>query len=549
MTNLVLGPLLRHVGKTDATVWVETDAPCQVEILGQRERTWTVAGHHYALVVITGLLAGSSTEYQVRLDGEQAWPLADEPRPPSSIRTIDDGTEIRIAFGSCRYARSDAVADDPHFDPDALGCLARDLTRTDRHRWPSALLLLGDQVYADETTPETQQRIRQRRDITTGPKEQVADFEEYTWLYDESWTDPDVRWLLSTLPTSMIFDDHDVRDDWNTSASWRRDMQATDWWQERVVGALSSYWVYQHLGNLSPEGLAADPLYQRVRECAGDAEPLLREYATMADREADGAKGARWSYRRDFGPVRLVMIDSRCGRILDAEHRSMISVAEFDWITEQVAGDFDHLLIGTSMPWLLPRALHDLESWNEVLADGARGRRVARWSEKLRRAADLEHWAAFRRSFDALAGLIAAVGSAERPGRAGMPPATVCVLSGDVHHAYVAQARFEKELVSRVYQLTCSPLHNYVPAFMKLVFRVSWSGVTERLTRVLLTLVGLFAGPPKMTLSWRRTAGPYFGNEMMTFVANGRKADVVLQKTHSGEQPARLHQVDRLTLS
>ena len=179
--------------------------------------------------------------------------------------------------------RADEVTDDRHFEPDALACLAEELPGTPEDQWPSALLLLGDQVDADETTPATQARIAERRDITAGPKEQVADFEEYTWLYAESWTDPDVRWLLATLPTSMIFDDHDVRDDWNTSRSWRADMKATDWWQERVVGALSSYWVYQHLGNLSPDRLAADPLDQQVRNQDRDAEPLLREYATMAD--------------------------------------------------------------------------------------------------------------------------------------------------------------------------------------------------------------------------------------------------------------------------
>ena len=30
--NLILGPLLRYAGTTDATVWVETDAPCEVEV-------------------------------------------------------------------------------------------------------------------------------------------------------------------------------------------------------------------------------------------------------------------------------------------------------------------------------------------------------------------------------------------------------------------------------------------------------------------------------------------------------------------------------------
>ena len=34
MPELVLGPLLRYTGETDATLWVETDAACEVEVLG-----------------------------------------------------------------------------------------------------------------------------------------------------------------------------------------------------------------------------------------------------------------------------------------------------------------------------------------------------------------------------------------------------------------------------------------------------------------------------------------------------------------------------------
>src|SRR5213082_2778719 len=112
--RLLLGPALRHIGRDDATVWVETDRPCEVEILGHRERTWCMAGHHYALVVLSGLPVGQSTGYDVRLDGRQVWPLPDDPRPAPRIRTIDDGP-VRIAFGSCRYARSSVVTDDPHF--------------------------------------------------------------------------------------------------------------------------------------------------------------------------------------------------------------------------------------------------------------------------------------------------------------------------------------------------------------------------------------------------------------------------------------------------
>jgi hypothetical protein len=51
MAGLVLGPLLRYTGSTQATVWVETDAPCDVAVLDARQRTFCVEGHHYALVV------------------------------------------------------------------------------------------------------------------------------------------------------------------------------------------------------------------------------------------------------------------------------------------------------------------------------------------------------------------------------------------------------------------------------------------------------------------------------------------------------------------
>ncbi|MGZ4634049.1 alkaline phosphatase D family protein [Oryzihumus sp.] len=546
MSRLLLGPLLRHVGEEDATVWVETDAPCTVEVLGHAERTWTVAGHHYAVVTVRGLAPGSVTDYQVSLDGEVAWPPADTAYPPSRIRTLSPGREVTLAFGSCRYATPDAVGDDSHFAPDALDAYARRMMRLPVESWPDALLLVGDQVYADETSEATQQRIRERRDPDQAPGLEVRDFEEYTWLYHESWSDPQVRWLLSTIPSSMIFDDHDVRDDWNTSGSWRREMQATDWWQERIIGGLSSYWVYQHLGNLSPQGLEQETLYQKVRAHEGDAEELLREFATAADKEADGHKGAQWSFRRDLGPVRLVVLDSRCGRVLDGEARSMLSEREFAWVAEQVQGDYDHLLVGTSLPWLLPRALHDVESWDERLASGVQGRRLARWGEKARRGADLEHWAAFRKSFDWLTDLFARVGRGETS-PSGRAPATICVLSGDVHHAYAAQADFPRDLDSAVYQLTCSPLHNYVPWFMKVVFRVTWWRATEKSVRFLLKRV---SHVPAVPIEWRRLCGPFFGDQIATLTLHGRSAGVRFEQTRHDPKAGRvLGAVSELTLS
>jgi hypothetical protein len=83
MSELTLGPLLRHVGEVDATVWVETDSPCTVEILGQRTGTFEVAGHHYALVCIDGLEPGSSTDYVSTVTASGQHPTPRFPRRAS----------------------------------------------------------------------------------------------------------------------------------------------------------------------------------------------------------------------------------------------------------------------------------------------------------------------------------------------------------------------------------------------------------------------------------------------------------------------------------
>src|SRR5438105_11808124 len=98
--QLVLGPLLRYVGETAATIWVETDRPCQVEILGHRARTFEVAGHHYGLVVVDGLRPGTRYEYQVALDGAVRWPEPGSQAGPSVLRTVDPGRPLRLVFGS-----------------------------------------------------------------------------------------------------------------------------------------------------------------------------------------------------------------------------------------------------------------------------------------------------------------------------------------------------------------------------------------------------------------------------------------------------------------
>ena len=195
-------------------------------------------------------------------------------------------------FGSCRTAA-------PHeapwtlqleLDPrgrgvDALYTYALSMVDQPADEWPELAVFLGDQIYADDSSPQTRARIaeiragegsgRWRPDL---PPSSSVDFEEYTWLYQESWSPEMERWFFSIVPSVMIFDDHEMIDDWNISDAWVRDIRREAWWEDHVVGGLMTYWLYQHLGNLSPrpsDRKACSRLLGRVE----DGESLLRDWA------------------------------------------------------------------------------------------------------------------------------------------------------------------------------------------------------------------------------------------------------------------------------
>lgn len=542
MPSLLIGPLLRHVDQVSATVWVETDSACTVRVRtpGSAEslaeaRTFHVGGHHYALVIIEGLTAGSTTPYEVLLDSDVVWPDPDTPYPPSRIRTPGRNGPFVVAFGSCRYATPLAVATDPdeEFPPDALDTYASVVAEQPEQLWPDALVLLGDQVYADEIAEPTREYLEKRRDLRIAPGEQLANFEEFTFIYHQSWSDPDIRWLLSTIPSSMIFDDHDVIDDWNTSQAWREGTCGQPWWDDRIAGALGSYWIYQHIGNLAPDDLRADPHWQTVT-AAEDGADLIRELALAADRDPHSI---RWSYHRHWHKTRLIMIDSRAGRVLDEDRRSMLDDDEFRWLEDQLAragaDGVEHVLLGTSLPMMMPPALHDLEAANSALVTKYRDRRLGRLAEKVRQGADLEHWAAFRDSFDRLGAAIELLAR----GSHGHAPASVLVLSGDVHHAYVAEVVEPAGLTSRVYQLTCSPVHNEVPHPMVQTFKLGWNKAAIALTAGLRRI----AGVPPTRLRWVKRSGPFFGNELAVLTLDSAHARIQLEAPeHVAGQPPRM---------
>lgn len=537
MAQLVLGPMLRYVDSTSAVVWVETDVPCRVEVLGVCSPTFALHGHHYGLVELTDLAPGNSLPYTVNLDGEQAWPEPGSKLPASRIRTIDPQAPVRLVFGSCRTSAPHDVKHNLTHGSDVLRCYANELRNTDELDWPTTLILLGDQVYADEPPDAMLRFIHKRRSNLDPPENELRDFDEFAELYRIAWIDPDIRWLLSTLPTAMVTDDHDLRDDWNISQAWRDQMARLPWWRQRVISGLGSYWIYQHLGNLSRTERADDTLLTALQNTNGDGGVLLDKFA---EQWYEQPSGTRFSYVRDFNRTRFVMLDSRCGRLVTSGKRVMINDVEWKWFVEQVAGSYEHLVIGTSLPYLLPTGLHYLEAWNEALCDGAWGDRAAWVGENLRQGIDLEHWAAFRRSFDAMAHLLIDLVA----GQYGQPPASVGFISGDVHYSYLARAVLPAAAdgsATSVYQIVCSPIRNPLSGPLR-ILNAAASFVGAGLVGRALAKT---ARVPRSPFDWTVSSGPYFRNMLSAVEIDGKQVDVRwMAPSASTDDPPPLQQID-----
>ncbi len=539
--RLVLGPIVRYVDTTTATIGVQTSRPCRVRVLVGANvgssPTFTVHGHHYALVNVVDLVPGSVIPYTVSLDDERVWPPQDSELPPSVVRVADDGAPLRLLWGSCRRAAGDDEAGTARLGVDALRSVALQLANTQPAEdsdsepiaggvaWPSQLLLLGDQIYADTPSRPMREFIERRRDASQAPGAELTDFTEYAEAYRLAWSEPVIRWLLSCVPSMMIFDDHDVRDDWNTSASWREQIRATSWWRTRITSGLASYWIYQHAGNLSPRQRATDIFGTLAASATATGVDIGADFdATPASIEDDSSYYS-FSYGRRLAPVTLLMVDSRCARVLEPGNRDMLDAGSWQRLERQIIEDLAdpatrHVVLASSLPVLLPPTLHYAEQWNEAVCEGAWGRWFTRSAERLRQALDLEHWSAFRRSFARLFTILAEAAA----GRSGTPPASIQLLGGDVHFSYLMRARFRgiTRSASPMYQMVCSPTRNPLARWMRYAnFLAAW-----RWHIGLSRLVARTAGVRAPAVRWRRTRGLWFDNAIALSEFDGTRSRV-----------------------
>ena len=309
MGALVLGPMLRYVDTDSATVWVETADAATVTVTagepagrgrGRSPRTATTTRWSSS----PGWRRGAARRTASTSTASRSGREPGSPYPPPVIATLDPGKPLRMALrlvpgqrpprrgGQRRVRRRRAARLRAAHGRPASGGRATS-------SWPDLVLFLGDQVYADETSDAMREFIASRRGLEEPPGEELKDYEEYAHLYQLAWCDPANRWLLSTLPSAMIFDDHDIRDDWNTSWTWREEMEATPWWHaaDRLRAGVV-------LGLPAPGQPRPPPTAPRTSCGSGSS-------ATTATRELDLTDAARRAGRRRRPRARQLPVEPR----------------------------------------------------------------------------------------------------------------------------------------------------------------------------------------------------------------------------------------------
>ena len=246
---------------------------------------------------------------------------------------------------------------------------------------------------------------------------------------------PAVRRLLAHLPVAMIFDDHDVTDDWNLSRAWE-EVAYGHALSRRVIGnALIGYLIHQGWGN-RPEAFSDELLagLQRSLDAPGSAEheACVQRLLRFGD----------WHYHWPTTPP-LVVIDSRTHR-WRSESAARKPSGLLDW---EALTDLQQNLRGLPAVLLVsPAPIFGVKLIETI-------QRVFTWLG-FPLMVDAENWMAHPGAAHTLLNIF----------RHPQTPEHFVILSGDVHYSFV----YDVELRGRsrgpeVWQITSSGVRNAFP--------------------------------------------------------------------------------------
>ena len=127
---------------------------------------------------------------------------------------------------------------------------------------------------------------------------------------------PAVRRLLANVPTYMIFDDHEVTDDWNITFDWKEKMIDAPLGSQLLSNGLAAYWLFQAWGN-NPKAFNDSFVRDMVKftQASGSNKPNIHnEYIDFYGIKAFGFR--QWDFMTPTYPGAL-FLDTRTKRFYE----------------------------------------------------------------------------------------------------------------------------------------------------------------------------------------------------------------------------------------
>ncbi|MFC5077572.1 PhoD-like phosphatase [Vibrio thalassae] len=252
---------------------------------------------------------------------------------------------------------------------------------------------------------------------------------------------PSVRRVMAHIPTYMIFDDHDVTDDWNLTVGWEKAAYENPF-SKRIIGnALLSYLMCQAWGN-TPEQMTED-WHDQLKELFASS---LDNHAILLTRHDEIIKQLlryeKWHYSIDSTP-KVVVLDTRTRRWRSESNLNKPS-GLMDW---EAMVEFQQELIGLESVVVVSPAPMFGVKFIETLQSIA-----TKLGNPL--IIDAENWMAHPGSANTLLSIFTHTKT----------PKNFVILSGDVHYSFVYDVKLRyKQTDSHIYQITCSGIKNQFP--------------------------------------------------------------------------------------
>ncbi|MCK3833937.1 alkaline phosphatase D family protein [Pseudomonas fluorescens] len=250
---------------------------------------------------------------------------------------------------------------------------------------------------------------------------------------------PGVARVFAHLSTLMIFDDHDITDDWNLSAQWEQTAYGHPF-SKRIIGnALLAYLLCQGWGN-QPQVFGE--LLTQTQALTGQAQGNHLDAAAQDDLLEVLLKFQQWHYVLPTTPA-LVVLDTRTRR-----WRSEFTLKQpsglLDW--EALSELQQELLDHPSAIIVSPAPIFGVKLIETV-------QKVFSWCG-FPLLVDAENWMAHRGAAQVILNIF----------RHSRTPGNYVILSGDVHYSFVYQVLIRhRNGGPRIWQITSSGIKNEFP--------------------------------------------------------------------------------------